>query len=444
MTSEIPRRRLPALSNTRLAIEYLPLGDLQANPRNPRTHSKKQIAQIASSIMAFGFTNPIVIDENRQIIAGHGRFAAARKAGLAEIPTITVRGLTDGQRRALVIADNKLALNSGWDEITLAEEIQVLSDLGLEALTGFETVDTDTLMELLAPGEESRADVVPERPPTAVSRLDDVWIMGDHCLLCGDAKAAETFGRLMGDDKARMVVADAPFNRPIQGHVSGLGRVQHREFSEASGEMTPEQFIRFLIVIMALNRDHCLDGAIGYWFMDWAHTSEMLAAIKGSTLEHKQLVVWTKPNAGMGGFYRSQHELIFVTKHGRAAHVNNFGLGGHGRYRTNVWSYPGMNSFGRHRDKLLALHPTVKPVALVEDAIKDVSHRGEIVLDPFGGSGTTLIAAEKCKRRARLIEIDPIYCDVIVRRWQEFTRREARLASTNQTFADVEAERASS
>lgn len=440
----LPRRRLVE-PNQQLSIEYRTISDLKADPRNPRTHSKKQVAQIASSIDKVGFTNPILIDEEGQILAGHGRRAAAHKAGLTVVPTITLRGLTQAQRRVYVIADNKLALNSGWDEIILAEAFKYLSDpeIALEGVTGFETVEIDSLMELLAPGADSRADVVPELPSTAVSHLGDVWVLGDHRLVCGDAKNAETYAALMGDDKARMIFADPPFNVRVRGHVSGLGRVQHREFAEASGEMTPEQFIQFLVATMTLTGEHCLDGAIGYWFMDWAHMSEMLTAINGASLEHKQLVMWTKPNAGMGAFYRSQHELVFVTKRGRAPHVNNFGLGGHGRYRTNVWSYAGMNSFGRHRDRLLALHPTVKPVALVEDAIKDVSHRGDIVLDPFGGSGTTLIAAEKCKRRARLVEIDPLYCDVIVRRWQEFTRGKVRLASSGLTFAEVAAGRAS-
>jgi hypothetical protein len=445
MTTELPRRRLAPQSTACLEIVYYPVSDLQADPRNARTHSKKQVAQIASSIKAFGFTNPILIDESRQIIAGHGRLAAARKLGQERVPTITVRGLFDAQRRALVIADNKIALNSGWDEVILAEELKFLSDamIDLDGLTGFETVEIDSLVELLEPGNDTRADAIPEPPQTAVSRRGDVWVMDEHRLVCGDAKIAETFTTLMGGDRARIVLADSPYNVRICGRVSGLGRVQHREFSEASGEMTPEEFVQFLTLTMTLSGEHSLDGAIGFWFMDWAHMSEMLAAIKGAGLEHKQLVVWSKTNAGMGGFYRSQHELIFVTKHGTAAHVNNFGLGGHGRYRTNVWSYPGMNSFGRKRDRLLALHPTVKPVALAHDALKDVSHRGDIVLDPFGGSGTTLIAAEKCKRHARLIEIDPIYCDVSVRRWQEYTRSEARLASTNQTFAEVTRERTS-
>lgn len=447
MPGQIRRRLLQTTSSSpvhQLEIVYLPIGDVREAPNNARTHSKKQIAQIVASISAFGFTNPLLIDESRQIIAGHGRLAAARKVGLTEVPTITLRGLTEAQRRALVIADNKLALNSSWDEVKLGEELKFLSGpmIALEGQTGFDTVEIDALIESLDPDADDRADDVPEPLRAATSRSGDCWKMDEHRLVCGDSKDSATYVTLMGSDKARVVVGDAPFNVPINGHVGGLGRVQHREFAEASGEKTPEQFIQFLVVVMTRVNQHCMGGAIGYWFMDWAHTLEILTAIKAADLEHKQLVVWAKTNAGMGAFYRSGHELVFVTKMGREPHVNNFGLGGHGRYRTNVWSYPGMNSFGRKRNKLLALHPTVKPVALVEDAIKDVSHRNDVVLDPFGGSGTTLVAAEKCKRRARLIEIDPIYCDVIVRRWQEFTGREARLAATGHTFTEVVAERA--
>ena len=247
----------------------------------------------------------------------------------------------------------------------------------------------------------------------------------------------------MGDERVRLVIADAPYNTVILGRVSGLGRVQHREFAEASGEMTDGQFTDFLTTVMQRSALLVLDGGLGYWFMDAAHIPNVHAAASRASLEYKQTTVWAKNNAGMGAFYRVQTEFVVIVKKGRAPHVNNFGLGGHGRYRTTLWSYPGMNSFGRDRDKLLAQHPTVKPVALLADLIKDVSHRRDVILDPFGGLGSTLIAAEKTKRYARLIEIDAHFCDAIVRRWQEFTRREARLASTDQTFAEVTAERAS-
>ena len=278
-------------------------------------------------------------------------------------------------------------------------------------------------------------DAVNDDDEPAVSQPGDLWLLGDHRILCGDATQADSYERLMAGERARMVFTDPPYNVPINGHVSGLGSVKHREFAMASGEMSSAEFTAFLRSVMEQLVAHSVDGSIHYHFMDWRHIGEMLAASAASYSEFKNLCVWAKDNGGMGAFYRSRHELAFVFKSGTAPHANNFGLGEKGRYRTNVWEYRGVNTRKTGRLDELALHPTVKPVAMVVDAIKDVSGRGEIVLDPFSGSGTTLIAAQKTGRRARMMELDPIYVDRAVRRWQRFAKDEAVHADSGLSFA---------
>jgi hypothetical protein len=326
----------------------------------------------------------------------------------------------------------------------LATELQFLSDLQIDldvSITGFDTVEIDGIIASASQDNEPAEEVPPPLPGPPVSRAGDIWTLGPHRVICGNALVGTTYAKVMGTAQARMAFLDMPFNLPINGHVSGLGKNRHREFAMGAGEMSPAEFTVFLTDALSSTTAYCMDGSIIFSCMDWRHLQEMTAAGQAANLELKNLIVWAKDNGGMGAFYRSAHELIFAFKHGTAKHLNNFGLGGGGRYRTNVWSYPGANTFRRDRDADLALHPTVKPIALVADAIMDVSHRGDIVLDPFGGSGTTLLAAEKTKRVARLIELDPLYVDVIVRRWLAVGGRHAVLASTGQTFAEVMTER---
>jgi DNA modification methylase len=430
------------------SYEHVKISDLQAAPRNARTHSKRQIHQIGNSILRFGFTNPVLIDDARVIIAGHGRVAAARDIGLTEVPCLLLSSMTVADKRAYIIADNKLALNAGWDTEILASELQGLMASGFEIeLTGFDFPEIDLIMTEAAEASAEPIGYEDEHPrpaSQAITRLGDLWILGRHSLLCGDAKDQTSISQLMADGKADMVFCDPPYNVKIDGHVSGLGRTQHREFAEASGEMSKGEFTNFLNQSLSLAAGACRDGAIAYVCMDWRHLGEALAAGHEVFSELKNLCVWTKTNGGMGSFYRSQHEMVLVWKVGTAAHTNTFGLGDKGRYRTNVWSYPGVNTFKSERMEELNSHPTVKPVALVADAIRDVSNRGELVLDIFGGSGTTLIAAEKTGRRARLVELDPIYCDVTIRRWQKVTGKQAVLSGTGQTFESVKVARFSS
>lgn len=429
-----------------LSIDYIEPGLLKPNARNARTHSAKQIAQIAASIAEFGFTVPVLIDAGNKVIAGHGRLTAAVKLGMTRVPTVRLDHLTPEQLRAYAIADNQLALNAGWDTEMLRLELGELQALDLDfdlTLTGFDWPEIDLLINPAADaGGPDPLDEVPEPEEVAVTRPGDIWAVGPHRLICGDATSADTYAALMGEDRARMVFSDPPYNVPIAGHVSGLGKIRHREFAMASGEMSRDGFTDFLTTVFGHLAAWSVDGALHYQCMDWRHMSEILAAGEEAYGECKNLCVWTKTNGGMGSLYRSQHELVFVFKAGTAPHINNVELGRHGRYRTNVWPYAGANSFGATRDDDLAMHPTVKPVAMVADAILDASRPKDIVLDAFAGSGTTLVAAHRTKRRGYGIELDPVYCDVILKRLHRVTGIEPVHVATGHTFAEIERQRA--
>ena len=410
-------------------ITHRPLATLTPWARNARTHSTKQIRQIAASIRQFGFTAPVLIDEAGTILAGHGRVAAATQLGLTTVPCLQLTHLSEAQKRAYVLADNKLALNANWDEDLLATELGALlaTDLDLDiSVTGFSIPEVDDLLATVAPEEpdDPADDALPDAAPARVHR-GEVWQLGAHRLICGDVRDPAVLPALMAGEQARLVFTDPPYNVPIDGHAGGLGRIKHREFAMAAGEMSREAFTAFLQQALTLLAAHSVDGSIHYVCMDWRQLPEVLAAGEAVFTELKNLVVWVKDNGGMGTFYRSRHELIFVFKHGTAPHCNTFELGQHGRYRTNVWQYRGVNSRGPGRMADLAQHSTVKPVHLIADALRDVSGRGEIVLDGFGGSGSTLIAAAKTGRRARLCEIDPIYCDRILARWETYANDDA-------------------
>jgi DNA modification methylase len=429
-----------------LRVEYRELCRLKNYAKNARIHGKKQLHQIARSIEEFGFINPIVIDGNDEIVAGHGRAEAARMVGAAKVPTIRVEHLSPLQIRAYRLADNKLADGAGWDteliKIELNEIISLDPDVDLE-ITAFETAEID-LLTTLSNTKADPADDLPEVGVRPVSRVGDLWVLGQHKLLCGDARDPRAYDQLMETDTARMIFTDPPYNVAVNGHVRKGREHGHREFVMASSEMSQEAFRSFLRTSMNEAARVSLDGAIHYICMDWRHLDDLLAATEGIYAEQKNLCVWVKTNGGLGSFYRSQHELVAVFKCGTAPHINNVNLGANGRYRTNVWTYAGVNSFKANREEELGFHPTVKPVAMVIDAIKDCTHVQDIVLDPFGGSGTTLIAAEKCRRRARVMELDPIYVDVIVRRWEKLTGRKAVHAVAQASFETVAAERPSS
>src|SRR5271166_4038950 len=425
-----------------LRVSYKDPAQLRRRDRNPRTHTPNQIKQIAASIKEFGFINPVLIDGSGGIIAGHGRVEAAKLLGMDDIPAVCAGHLTPAQVRAYVIADNRLAELAGWDRKLLALELQELSvqsnfDV---AITGFETAEIDILIGELSEEAPDEADVVPEvdRTRPAISQPGDLWRIGDHYLLCGDALDIQSYKRLLGTAKAQLVFTDPPYNVAIAGNVSGLGKSQHREFAMASGEMSRSEFTQFLRTTFERLCAASADGSIHFICMDWRHMREVLDAAGETYKELKNLCIWTKTNAGMGSFYRSQHELVFVFKNGGAPNVNNVELGRFGRNRSNVWHYAGVNSFGKDRNAELGMHPTVKPLALVADAILDCSKRGAIVLDAFAGSGTTLIAAERTGRKGYGIEIDPHFIDAVLRRFGSLYGLKAVHAQSGKSFEDLE------
>ncbi len=433
---------LAGSNSLRLQIEEMPISQLKRSARSPRVHPDKQIVMLARSIDTFGFLVPCVIDETNQLLSGEARVKAAQRLGMKKIPVIRIQHLSDAEKRAFIIADTKLAELGSWDPEVLRSELQFFTDLGIDfdfSVLGFETPEIDIILECAADGadDEVPTGVAPNQP--AVSRSGDLWQAGQHRIYCGDALATGSYEALLDRERARLVFTDPPYNVCIRGHVGGAGGVQHREFAMASGEMASDQFTSFLAIAVKNLATYSLDGSLHYIFMDWRHCQEILAAGNAGYSELKNICVWRKTNAGMGSLYRSQHELVFVFKNGAAPHINNINLGVHGRNRSNVWDYGGINSFGKHRDELLAMHPTVKPVALVADVIMDASARGDVVLDAFGGSGSTLLAAEKTWRRAALIEIDPLYVDTAIRRWQAFTGKVAVCARSGATFAEREA-----
>jgi DNA modification methylase len=405
-----------------LSITYRPLDTLRPDPRNARTHPKRQIEQITASMKAFGFANPILIDEESVIIAGHGRLMAAKALGLAEAPTITLAGLSDGQKRALRLADNKIALNAGWDLDLLKVELQDLSALEIDldlSLTGFSTGEIDVVLD---DGGDPDDEIIPAIPQTPRTRPGDIWILGEHRVGCGDGRDLDFLKHVLGDGvQVDAAFLDPPYNVAINGFANAKGR--HREFAMASGEMDETQFRDFLTATLGACAQVSCDGAVHFVCMDWRHMDDVSAVGRTVYGDLLNLCVWNKSNAGMGSLYRSKHELVFVYKVGTAPHLNTVELGKHGRNRTNVWDYASVNSMAGSRREDLALHPTVKPAGMVADAIKDVTRQGDRVLDIFLGSGTTLIACERTGRRFCGVEIDPAYVDVAIERWCQMTGR---------------------
>jgi DNA modification methylase len=426
-----------------LQLEHLNVSLLKAYAGNPRRHPVRQIKKLMAAISTYGFLIPLLIDKANNLIAGHGRLLAAIRLNLEQVPVIRIEHLTDAQIRAFRVADNRLAQDSDWDLPQLKIEIDALLQLDFDVagLTGFETAEIDLLFE----AEEAPELPLPALPPAhaIVSRHGDIWQTGPHRVACGDCCDPELLKRLVGEQPVRMVLADLPYNVAINGHVCGKGKHQHAEFAMASGEMSSDKFTIFLVTSIGAMSDPCEDGAVLVLFMSWHHLKELLIACDRLGLTLLNICVWAKTNAGMGSLYRSQHELVLIVKKGKAPHTNNVELGKHGRYRSNVWNYAGMNTFGAERDEALRLHPTVKPLALVADAIKDVTHIGDLVLDGFLGSGTTLLAAEQCRRRCCGVEIEPGYVDVTLKRWMDITREQPVHVATGLTFDQMREQRTS-
>ncbi len=424
-----------------LKIFYKNLNELQENPKNSRVHSEKQIAQIAKSIEKFGFNNPILINQEGVIIAGHCRYLAAKKLGLEEVPTVCLSHMTPEQIRAYIIADNKLAENSGWDKDILKIELEYLMSLDLDfdaTITGFELPEIDLIINSEAIEETKKVSEKNEDDEFFEETIDipkrvkpgELWKLGEHLIFCGDALQEQSYQVLMGSEKAQMVFNDSPYNVKIKGNVTK--QKHHEEFAQGSGEMSKDEFTEFLKTAFSMQAKYSIDGSIHFQCMDFRHMLEILNASQNIYADLINLCVWDKGTGGMGSLYRSQHELVFVFKNGTAPHINNVELGVHGRYRTNVWKYRGMHASNPQAKVLTRLHPTVKPTTMIMDAILDCSAIGGIILDSFGGSGSTLIAAERTKRKARIIELEPKYCDVILYRWEKLTGKHAILVNKGE------------
>lgn len=427
-----------------LKVLYKNPKELKLNPKNSRTHSKKQIQKIAKSIDKLGFNNPVLIDADDVIIAGHGRVLAALELGLTKIPSICLNHMTQEQIRAYVIADNRLAQEAGWDKEILKIELEFLMNLEPEidfdaTITGFDIPELDLIinpegLETIKNGESKASDAqfmenvidIPKRV-----NKGDLWRLGEHLLYCGNSLEEASYKILMQNELAQVVFTDPPYNVKVKGNITKQKR--HEEFEFASGEMSKDEFTGFLKKAMNLQSKFSIDGSIHYQCMDWRHVTEILEAGSQVYSSLKNICVWDKTTAGMGSLYRSQHEFVFVFKNGEKSHINNIELGIHGRYRTNIWKYKGMHASNPQAKVLVKLHPTVKPVAMIMDALLDCSSIGGIVLDSFGGSGSTLIAAERTKRRARVIELEPKYCDVILFRWENLTGKSADLISNGDS-----------
>lgn len=416
-------------------VEMIAIDRLIEPKRALRKVTERHVEAVARSIGQFGFIGAIIVDADLTVITGLARLEAARRLGYSELPVIRVDHLSRAQIRAYRIADNKLAEGVAWDESALRlefEDILVLDTSFELELTGFSTGELDVMLDA-EDGSDPADQMNVVATDVAVSRRGDVWEIGQHRLICEDAKLQATYATLMRGETARLVAIDPPYNVGIAS-IMGLGGTRYREFTEASGEMSPEQFEQFLTSSLSAMSEHLVPGGLIYSFMDWKHIETLLAAGRGLDYELLNLAVWNKMKGGMGSLYRSAHELCAVFKKPGASHLNNIELGRHGRNRTNVWDVPGFNSFGRERNKRLADHPTVKPVDLIADIIKDASQRGDIVIDGFCGSGTMLIAAEKTGRVARCVELDPLYVDVALRRFEERFGIEALHADTGLGF----------
>jgi hypothetical protein len=435
------RVRKTPLAAGRTIVSYLAIGSIVPDPNNPRMHSREQIKAIARSIRTFGFNAPILVDKANRIVAGHGRLEAAKRLKLAEAPVICLEHLTEAQAKAFMLADNKLSDLSNWDEPKLAVVLKELSEIALDfeiEVTGFDRPEIDFRIQSLEPPDESTdsADVFEAADGPPVSRPEDLWILGDHRLLCGNALDPQAYDALLAGEKAVAVFTDPPNNIPVKGQATGKGATKNSESEIAARELTEDEFCKFFIEAFNLLVSHSVERATFFACMDWRRLLEIVSAIPSLGCSLLDVCVSVGSKGETGSLYRSAHELVFVFGRRDATRGNNVHLGKPGRKRTNVWNYPGRRGRGRCLDP----HPTVKPIAMVSDAILDVTQRGDIVLDPFGGSGTTILAAERTGRRGYAIELDPSHVDTAIARWERMTRQTA-LHANGKTFEEMRAER---
>lgn len=422
-----------------LEVQLVEVQSIKQYSNNAKQHSEKQINQIAKSIQKFGFLNPILLDQTKTIIAGHGRLLALKQLGYMSVPCVYAKHLTESQVNAYRIADNKLSENASWDSELLAVELKSLESIDINFdfdTLGFDSIEIDNLFHHNN-DEASVEEPLPDTPLTPISQTGDIFHCGPHRIGCGDCHDFTFLKKLFKRSKATICITDPPYNVPIAGHVRGRGKEQFDEFARANGEMSSDEFSQFQFLSFLNIKKVCKDGSLLYLFTDWRHLKELLAATEDLFTVMLNLCVWNKNNGGMGSFYRSKHELIGVFKHGKAPHINNIQLGKFGRDRSNVWDYPGVSSFGKDRESALSMHPTVKPVAMLKDILLDASKPNDIVVDGFLGSGSTLIAAEKVRRRCFGVEIEPKYVDVILTRYRNDTGDEPIHVESGLTFTEL-------
>ena len=413
------------------SIIHVAIAVLHIYPNHARKHGNRKLNLLIKAIREFGYTSPIIIDELDTILSGHLRVRAYQALGLETIPAVRVTHLSEEQKKAFVIAANRLPELGSWDRDVLKAEFEILTNLTYDFdldMTGFDVGEIDLIIghEI---NEDEEEPEIGEPPKAPVTRLGDLYLLGKHRLFCGSCLEARSWTVVMDGGLARVCFTDAPYNVRIKGHVTSK---DHSDFGMASGEMDSDQFTGFMSTGFELAAMHSEPTALHYLCMDHRHLRELFAAADPIYDRQINLIVWAKTNGGMGSHYRSRHELIALYQVGKGKHINNVQLGKYGRNRSNVWTYAGANTFRKGRDQDLADHPTVKPVAMVADALLDSSNPGDICIDGFGGSGTLILAAEKTGRRARVIELDPGYCDVAVRRWEEMTGKKAILQRAGQ------------
>ena len=423
-------------------LQMIDINSIVLKLKSLRKHSKKQLQKLKNAINKVGYVNPVLLDEKHNIMAGELRLLAAKELGFTQIPAIILENLKEEEAEAIRILDNRIAEDGEWNYENLKDELEKLLkfDISFEDL-GFDTVDYDKIF--LADDTDGNKGHNSDKEdeswldaniPVRV-KLGDLWRLGDHFVFCGDCLLAKSFEFLTQGELAQIVITDPPYNCKINGHVCGLGKTQHEEFAMASGEMTDTEFAEFISKFIQNLIKFSVDGSLHYLFIDWIGLNTLLTEGKKHYTELKNIAVWNKGVGGMGAMYRSQHEMVPIFKNGKAKHQNHIQLGKNGRYRTNVWDYPGIRATNPASLELLKLHPTVKGVPMLHDIMLDASSKNDIVLDCFGGSGSTLLAAERCKRRARLIEISPKYVDVTIFRWEKETGKTAKLI---KNFVEVQ------
>jgi hypothetical protein len=427
------------LSNS-LAVQRVAVDALRPSSAPVRRHPKKQLAKIRRSLEVFGQVTPILVTPGGEIIDLELVWQALKLSGATHVDVIVVTDKSPEEIAALRLVLNRTALDAVWDDENLRGVLQNLLDLNFDLdTTGFEAPEIDHYLNLDAPKanvEENGSDI-PPLGVRAISVPGNIWALGDHRHGCGSATDMAFVNRVLNGRTANVCFVDAPYNLKVDGFITGKGSHRHREFLQGAGELSTDEYFELLRDSLSVLKTCCVPSALVYACIDWRHVLEMTVAGRACDMPLYTICVWTKTNGGMGGIYRNAHEFVCVFRAGADQPLDNVELGRHGRNRTTVWSYPGMSSFGKERDELLSSHPTVKPVAMIADVLRDVTKRGQVVLDTFLGSGSTLMAAQETGRICCGVELDPLYVDVTIRRWQNATGRDAVLVDTGEAFNNV-------